>query len=141
MFGRPELNHPSALIVIPEGSGRLCLEPRVFSKVDIRIFLFLIAATALETLGDAIVRMGIGQAAWLPRAGLFAAGAVLLFGYGLSLNLAPIEFNRVVGLYIATLFVMWQIVNLAVFRTPPGVPVLLGGVLIVIGGLIVTFWK
>jgi small multidrug resistance family-3 protein len=109
--------------------------------MDIRVFLFLIVATALETFGDAIVRMGIGQTAWLPRSGLFLAGAVLLFGYGLSLNLAPIEFNRVVGLYIATLFVMWQIVNLIVFRTTPTLPILLGGALIVVGGLIVTFWE
>ena len=109
--------------------------------MDVRIFLFLIVATALETFGDAVVRIGIGQTAWLPRSGLFLAGAVLLFGYGVSLNLAPIEFNRVVGLYIATLFVMWQAVNLMVFRSPPGVPVLFGGVLIVAGGLIVTFWE
>ena len=109
--------------------------------MDVKIFLFLIVATALETFGDAVVRIGIGQTAWLPRSGLFLAGAVLLFGYGVSLNLAPIEFNRVVGLYIATLFVMWQVVNLIVFRNPPGVPVLLGGVLIVAGGLIVTFWE
>lgn len=109
--------------------------------MDIRIFLFLIAATSLETFGDAIVRMGIGQTAWLPRTALFLAGAVLLFGYGLSLNLAPIEFGRVVGLYIATLFIMWQVVNLIVFRSLPGMPVLFGGLLIVVGGLIVTFWE
>jgi hypothetical protein len=109
--------------------------------MDIRIFLFLLAATSLETFGDAIVRIGIGQTAWLPRSALFLAGAILLFGYGLSLNLAPIEFNRVVGLYIATLFIVWQVVNLIVFRSPPGLPVLFGGVLIVVGGLIVTFWK
>lgn len=109
--------------------------------MDYSIFLFLVVATALETFGDAVVRIGIGQTAWLPRSGLFLAGAVLLFGYGVSLNLAPIEFNRVVGLYIATLFVMWQAVNLIVFRSPPGVPVLVGGALIVAGGLIVTFWE
>jgi small multidrug resistance family-3 protein len=109
--------------------------------MDVKIFLFLIAATALETFGDAIVRIGIGQTAWLPRSGLFLAGALLLFGYGVSLNLAPIEFNRVVGLYIAILFVTWQLVNLIVFRSPPGVPVLVGGALIVAGGLIVTFWE
>lgn len=108
--------------------------------MDIKIFLFLIAATSLETFGDAIVRMGIGQTAWLPRSA-FLAGAVFLFGYGLSLNLAPIEFGRVVGLYIATLFIMWQLVNLIVFRSLPGMPVLFGGLLIVVGGLIVTFWE
>ena len=108
--------------------------------MDSKIFLFLLAATSLETLGDAIVRMGISQTAWLPRSALFLVGAILLFGYGLSVNLAPIEFSRVVGLYIATLFVMWQIVNIIVFRSPPGLPVWLGGALIVVGGLMVTFW-
>ena len=109
--------------------------------MDVRIFLFLILATSLETFGDAIVRVGLGQTAWLPRGGLFLAGAILLFGYGLSLNLAPIEFNRVVGLYIATLFIVWQIVNVIMFRTLPDMPILLGGALIVGGGLIVTFWN
>jgi hypothetical protein len=109
--------------------------------MDLKILLFLIAATSLETFGDAIVRIGIGQTAWLPRTALFLAGALLLFGYGVSLNLAPIEFSRVVGLYIAILFVVWQLVNLVVFRSPPGMPVLFGGVLIVVGGLIVTFWE
>lgn len=106
-----------------------------------KIFVLLIVATTLETFGDAIVRLGIGQGAWLPRSGLFAAGALLLFGYGLSVNLAPAEFSRVVGLYIAILFIMWQVVNLVVFRNPPGVPVILGGALIIAGGAVVTFWK
>jgi small multidrug resistance family-3 protein len=109
--------------------------------MNFKIFLFLIAATTLETFGDAVVRMGIGQTAWLPRVALFLAGALLLFGYGLSLNLAPIEFGRVVGLYIATLFIVWQLVNLIVFRAPPGMPVWFGGALIIVGGLIVTFWE
>jgi hypothetical protein len=108
--------------------------------MDFKIFLLLLAATSLEAFGDAVVRMGIGQTAWLPRSALFLAGAFLLFGYGLSLNLAPIEFGRVVGLYIATLFIVWQLVNLIVFRSPPGIPVWFGGSLIIVGGLIVTFW-
>ena len=68
-------------------------------------------------------------------------GAALLFGYGFSLNLAPVEFRHVVGLYIATLFVVWQVINFLVFRTLPNLPILIGGILIVVGGLIVTFWK
>lgn len=69
------------------------------------------------------------------------AGAMLLFGYGFFLNLAPVEFRQVVGLYIATLFTMWQIINVIVFRTYPTIPICLGGLLIVIGGLTVTFWS
>jgi hypothetical protein len=102
---------------------------------------FLILATTLEASGDAVVRMGLGQGALLPRALLFAAGAVLLFGYGLSLNLAPLEFGRVVGLYIATLFVVWQIVNFIAFRAVPTLPIAIGGALILAGGGIVTFWQ
>src|SRR5689334_5448337 len=103
-----------------------------------KIVLFLIAATSLETLGDAIVRIGIGKSAWLLRVAFFSGGAVLLFGYGFFLNLAPVEFSRVVGLYIATLFVVWQITNFVVFGTLPTMPVLLGGLLIIAGGLTVT---
>ena len=68
-------------------------------------------------------------------------GAALLFGYGFSLNLAPVEFRRVAGLYIATVFVIWQIINFIIFRTLPNLPISLGGTLIVAGGLIATFWR
>ena len=105
------------------------------------ILLFLIVATSLESTGDALVRMGIAQQSLSARLGLFLSGAVLLFGYGFSLNLAPLEFGRVVGLYIATLFVVWQIVNFAAFRALPTLPVLAGGALIIAGGLIVSFWE
>jgi hypothetical protein len=101
---------------------------------------FLIVATTLEAVGDAIVRMGLNQHSFAPRILLFLAGAVLLFGYGLSLNLAPLEFGRVVGLYLATLFVVWQIVNFVAFRSLPDLPILLGGALIIAGGSIVSFW-
>ena len=103
-------------------------------------FAFLLVATTLETSGDALVRVAMynGAAPWRPA--LMLAGAALLFGYGYTLNLAPVEFGRVVGLYIATLFVVWQVVNLVTFRTLPSLPVVIGGVLIVAGGLIVTFW-
>ncbi|HEY0300573.1 MAG TPA: hypothetical protein VGC36_04545 [Rhizomicrobium sp.] len=105
------------------------------------VFGLLVVATTLEAFGDAVVRMGLGERALASRIGLFLGGAVLLFGYGLSLNLAPIEFGRVVGLYIATLFVVWQIVNYVAFRATPTLPVLVGGALIVAGGCLVTFWQ
>jgi len=101
---------------------------------------FLLIATTIEVSGDAIVRMGIYNHAGVYRLVLFAAGMLLLFGYGFFLNLAPVEFRQVVGLYIATLFVVWQFINFAFFRTLPTLPILAGGSLIVSGGLIVTFW-
>jgi small multidrug resistance family-3 protein len=104
-------------------------------------FAFLILATSLEATGDAVVRKALGAHGLWPRAGLFTVGAALLFGYGLSLNLAPLEFGRVVGLYIATLFIVWQVVNFFAFRATPTLPVLVGGTLIVAGGLVVSFWR
>jgi hypothetical protein len=102
---------------------------------------FLLVATTLEVSGDAVVRIAIYNHAGVTRLGLFLAGATLLFGYGFSLNLAPLEFRQVVGLYIAALFVVWQLINFLFFRTLPTLPILLGGTLIIAGGLIVTFWR
>jgi small multidrug resistance family-3 protein len=105
------------------------------------IFAFLILATALEVTGDAIIRIGLGRDVAAVKGAYFAAGAVLLFGYGLSLNLAPLEFHRVAGIYIATLFVMWQVVSFLIFRSVPTIPIMIGGALIISGGLIVAFWN
>jgi small multidrug resistance family-3 protein len=108
---------------------------------DMPILVLLIVATTLEVTGDAIIRKSLFEHAGLARIGLFLAGAALLAGYGTFLNLAPLEFGKVVGLYIATLFVVWQVISFLTFRTLPTVPVMLGGLMIVIGGLIVSFWK
>ena len=109
---------------------------------NLTVIGFLVAATTLEVSGDAIVRIGIyNNNVASTRAILMLVGAVLLFGYGFCLNLTPVEFRQVVGLYIATLFVVWQIINYAFFRTLPTLPILVGGALIIVGGLIVTFWR
>jgi hypothetical protein len=101
----------------------------------------LLAATILEVSGDAVVRTAIYNHAGLARLGLFLIGASLLFGYGTLLNLAPLEFGQVVGLYLATLFVVWQVINFVAFRTLPTLPIILGGLLVIAGGMIITFWK
>jgi len=108
---------------------------------DMPVLAFLIVATALEVSGDAIIRKSLFEHAGWARLGLFVLGAALLAGYGTFLNLAPLEFGQVVGLYIATLFVMWQVISFVFFRELPTLPILAGGALIVTGGLIVSFWK
>ena len=102
---------------------------------------FLIVCTSFESFGDATVRIGLYDRVGLMRVATMAGGGVLLFLYGLFLNLAPLPFERVVGLYIATLFCVWQIVSYINFRTLPSMPILIGGALIVAGGLIVTLWQ
>jgi small multidrug resistance family-3 protein len=105
------------------------------------VLLALVIATTLEVTGDAMIRKGIYDHAGVWRIVLFLAGMALLTGYGTFLNLAPLEFGQVVGLYIATLFVVWQIVTYFTFGTLPTLPILAGGILIVAGGLVVSFWK
>lgn len=68
------------------------------------------------------------------------AGAPLT-AYGTSLNLVPVEFAAVTGLYVARLFVVFQITNYILLHTAPTLPVMVGGSLIVAGGLTVYLWK
>jgi small multidrug resistance family-3 protein len=103
--------------------------------------VLLVVATLLEVSGDAVVRMAIYNHTGIIRLGLFLAGAALLFGYGSFLNMAPLDFGRVVGLYIATLFVVWQVINFIVFRSAPSLAIWAGGALIIAGGAVVTYWK
>jgi hypothetical protein len=106
-----------------------------------KVFLFVLAATIFEAVGDALIRVAIHQHVAATRVGIFVVGAVLLALYGTSLNLAPVEFATVTGIYVATLFVVFQITNYFVFRTLPTLPVIVGGGFIVVGGLIISLWK
>ncbi len=106
-----------------------------------RVFLFVLVATIFESVGDAVIRLALKNAGMGPRVGFLALGVTLLGLYGTSLNLAPVEFAAVTGLYVAVLFVMFQITNFIIFRTAPTVPVIVGGALIVAGGMVVSLWR
>jgi hypothetical protein len=103
--------------------------------------VFLLIATVLEVSGDAAVRVALYDHTGTTRLGFFVVGAALLFGYGSFLNLAPLEFGQVVGLYIATLFVVWQTINFIAFHSLPTLPIVVGGTLVLAGGAIITFWR
>jgi small multidrug resistance family-3 protein len=106
-----------------------------------RVFLFVVAATMFGAFGDAIVRIALHHASLPARIGFFFLGALLLTLYGTSLNLAPVEFAAVTGMYIATLFVAFQFTNYLFFRTTPTPGVLVGGIFNMTGGLIVSIWR
>ncbi len=101
----------------------------------------LVLATALEAGGDAIIRVGLRPHAGTARVALVLAGGAILIGYGLTLNLAPLDWGRLIGAYVATFFVVAQVINLVAFGTAPTLPILVGGVLIVAGGAIITLWQ
>jgi hypothetical protein len=69
------------------------------------------------------------------------AGVMILYGYGVMLSLAPLPWGRLVGAYVATFFVVGQLINLVAFGTPPNLPIVVGGLLIVAGGAIITLWQ
>ena len=103
--------------------------------------MLLVLATVLEAGGDAIIRIGLRPHAMAIRAVLMLAGAGTLYLYGLTLNLAPLDWGRLIGAYVATFFVVAQVINLVVFRTAPTLPIVLGGALILGGGLLISCWR
>ncbi len=102
---------------------------------------FIVAATIFEAVGDAVMRIALHYQMMPGRILLFASATVLLAMYGASLNLAPIEFANATGIYLASLFIAFQVVNYVFFRHVPGPGVLVGGMLILSGAAIVYFWK
>ena len=60
-----------------------------------QIFFFVLTATILEAVGDAVIRIALHHPSQYLRVAFFFLGAALLTGYGTSLNLAPVEFATV----------------------------------------------
>jgi hypothetical protein len=107
-----------------------------------KILALVIVATIFEAVGDAVMRIALRYPYSLPgRIVLFGLASVLLAMYGMFLNLAPVEFATVTGVYLASLFVAFQIVNYLFFRHTPGPGVLVGGTFIVVGAAVIYFWK
>jgi small multidrug resistance family-3 protein len=105
------------------------------------VYALLLLAACLEAGGDALVRLGLQSGQGAARIGLFLAGAVVLFVYGLSVNAPPWDFGRLLGVYVTLFFVVAQALNLVLFGIKPGLPILVGGAMIVSGGLMMTFWR
>jgi len=102
---------------------------------------FIVAATIFEAIGDAVMRIALHYHVMPSRIFLFVLATILLGMYGASLNLAPVEFAEATGIYIASLFVAFQVVNYVFFHQKPTPAVLVGGTLIVIGAVVVAVWK
>ncbi|MGD0672044.1 MAG: hypothetical protein ABSB13_08195 [Candidatus Binatus sp.] len=98
----------------------------------LKTLAILVLAAALEVGGDALVRVGLrGPVYWL------AAGGLVLFAYGVLVNLSGLDFNRLMGIYIAVFFVVSQVISFIFFRQIPDDRILLGGGFIVTGGLLI----
>ena len=100
--------------------------------------LLLFTAAVLEAGGDAIVRMGLQTASMSKKAGIFAAGALILFAYGYVVNAPRWDFGRLLGVYVVFFFVVAQLISWAVFHQRPSTAILVGGAFIVTGGIIIS---
>jgi drug/metabolite transporter (DMT)-like permease len=106
------------------------------------ILVLLVVAAALEAGGDALARTALhSQAVPLVRLGIFAAAALVLFVYGVTVNLPPWDFGKLLGVYVSLFFVVAQVINYIAFDTKPTAPIIAGGALILAGGMLMTFWK
>ena len=100
-----------------------------------RTLLVLLLAAVLEVGGDALLRAGLkGKGALL-----LAAGAAALILYGVLVNLTALDFGRLMGVYIVLFFVISQLTAVLLFHERPPLPVLLGGLLVICGGIIMSF--
>jgi drug/metabolite transporter superfamily protein YnfA len=102
---------------------------------------FLLLAAVLEAGGDALVRSGIHSPTLARRALLFLVGGLVLTAYGYTVNAPPWDFGRLLGIYVVFFFVVAQLIAWLAFSQKPSSTVLLGGVLIVAGGLVVSLGK
>ena len=98
----------------------------------LKVLVTLIVAAGLEVGGDALVRLGLAG-----RSYLIAAGAATLLVYAVLVNKSGLDFNRMMGVYIAVFFVVSQVISFVIFKQVPDDRLLLGGGFIITGGLVI----
>jgi drug/metabolite transporter superfamily protein YnfA len=104
-------------------------------------FVVLLVAASLEVFGDACFQSGLYHSSGSRRGLWFVSGAAVLVFYSLFLNASQVDFGKLLGVYVVLFFVVAQVVAKVQFHQTPTTPILAGGALIVLGGLVITFWK
>jgi drug/metabolite transporter superfamily protein YnfA len=102
------------------------------------VMVILFCSALLEAGGDALMRMGQHSPTHGRAAMFFVLGGVVLASYGYTVNAPPWDFGRLLGVYVAFFFVLAQLISWLAFGQKPTPMVLLGGMLIVIGGCVVS---
>lgn len=104
----------------------------------IAAFLILLLCALLEAGGDALARKGMHAAGMAGRIGFYVAAAVVLFAYGWLVNRPPWSFGSLLGIYVVLFFVVAQVLAFTVFGERPTPALMIGGLLIVSGGVLIT---
>jgi drug/metabolite transporter superfamily protein YnfA len=98
----------------------------------LKAFVILVVAAALEVGGDALIRVGLRSSSYS-----IAAGAASLFAYGIVVNKSGLDFNQLMGVYIAVFFMVSQVISFVLFKQIPDDRMIVGGGFIVAGGLLI----
>ena len=105
------------------------------------MFGLLAFAAAFEAWGDSFFQTSFYRASGFGRVLAFLAGTAVLACYGSVVNLPRWDFGKLLGVYVTLFFVVAQIIAWARFGQTPTTPIYAGGALIVIGGLVIAFWR
>lgn len=101
----------------------------------------LAIAALLEALGDSLFQTGFYRASGVGRVAALLSGAVVLAAYGAAVNVPRWDFGRLIGGYVVLFFLMAQLIAKVRFGQSPTIPIYVGGLLIVAGGLVISFWS
>jgi drug/metabolite transporter superfamily protein YnfA len=99
--------------------------------------LFLVLAITMEICGDASIRIGLRGHKPLS----FIVGAALVICYGITVSFPTWNFSRTMGVYIAVFFIISQIIARLMLHESIRLPVIVGGIFILSGGLIILCWR
>jgi len=105
------------------------------------VLMLLSAAAFMEAWGDSYFQSALHRSSGMTRVLFFAAGAVVLSLYGLLVNTAPWDFGKLLGVYVVLFFLVAQVVARVRFHQQPTPHIVVGGLLIVAGGIIISFSK
>ncbi len=101
-----------------------------------KTLLLMLLAASLEVGGDALIRAGLKAHGGF----LLLLGPAVLVTYGFLVNLTALEFGRLMGFYIVLFFVIAQATAIVFFREKLPLPMVIGGLLVVAGGLTMACW-
>jgi small multidrug resistance family-3 protein len=101
----------------------------------------LLCAAFLEVGGDALMRVGLRSPTHTRAALFYLLGGLVLTFYGYTVNAPNWDFGRLLGVYVAYIFVVAQLISWLGFGQKPTPMILMGGTLIIIGGCVVSLAK
>jgi len=97
----------------------------------------LTVAAALEVSGDAVIRKGLRTSGLA----LVSAGFVILGSYGVIVNLVPVDFSRLLGVYVGVFALVSVLVGRFWFHDQVGASTWLGLAVVLLGSFIIQFGR